>query len=728
MPAFDPVLNIADLNGDNGFRINGAPYDSLGWSVSGAGDVNGDGFDDLFIGSHNGSGSTLAGLSYVVFGSAAGFPATLDVTALDGSNGFKIEGEVRGPGEGVEMSVSDAGDVNGDGIGDIIIGLPHETPAGESSGSSYVVFGSASGFTDVLSLTTLDGTNGFRIDGVVFRGLSGFAVSGAGDVNGDGFDDVMVGALGADPVGYNSGSTYVVFGGNTGFAPSISVASLNGSNGFRIDGFATSQYTGGAVSSAGDINGDGFDDMIIGNSRSHFGDTFIVFGAGSFSSTLSLSSLNGNNGFRVHSAPVDFAGYSVSGAGDVNGDGIDDLIIGATHKDQGTIYAAGASYVVFGTTSGFSSVLDVSTLDGSNGFRINGTAAYDRVGFSVSGAGDINGDGFDDLVVGAPFTNLNGSYSGSTYVVFGAASFGATLELSSLDGDTGFRLDGDANFFNGFSVSGAGDINGDGFADLVSGAPGGNGPGAAFVVLGGEGSGSGPSIIIGTAGDDVLIGTAGADSINGLQGSDTLQGLAGDDTLIGGNGSDTLDGGVYNDRLNGGNGSDTLLGGDGDDTLNSGEGSDTLKGGEGSDKLRGGDGDDTLQGGKGRDTLQGGKGDDSLTGGAGKDVFTGGSGADHFIFTPGDFPVGTPFDTITDFNHSQGDKIVLSAIDAIDGGADNAFSFIGSGSFSGVAGQLHYVVGTGRVTVEGDTNGDSVADFSITVLGVSSLVAGDFTL
>jgi hypothetical protein len=690
MPAFNPVLNVSDLNGTNGFRINGAPYDELGWSVSGAGDLNGDGFDDLILGTHAGGG--ILGVSYVVFGSAAGFPTTLSVSDLDGSNGFRIEGDAVPPGGGVEMSVSDAGDVNGDGIGDLIIGVPHENPSGPSSGSSYVVFGTAAGFDDVLSLTALNGTNGFRIDGAAAFDGSGFAVSGAGDVNGDGFDDVIVGAGSADPNGNNSGSSYVVFGSNSGFAPEISVGALNGTNGFRIDGGAASGYTGGAVSSAGDINGDGFDDLIIGNYRSRLGDTFVVLGTGSFSSTLALSALDGSNGFRVHSPPIDFIGFSVSGAGDINGDGIDDLIIGAPAKDQGTAYGAGASYVVFGKTSGFTSLLDVTTLDGTNGFRINGTASYDQAGNSVSGAGDINGDGFDDLIVGARFADQNGSYSGSTYVVFGAASFGATLELSSLDGNTGFRLDGDANFVSGFSVSGAGDINGDGFDDLVSGAPNASffsRDGAAFVVFGGSGSGS--NVIDGTSGADVLTGTANADVINGFGGHDTLQGLADDDTLNGGKGSDTLEGGEGNDSLNGGAASDTLRGGEGDDTLS------------------------------------GGAGGDILIGGAGRDALTGGGSGDRFVFNPGDFVSG-PFDTITDFKKAQGDKIVLSSVDAIDGGADNAFTFVGSGGFTGVAGQLHYVAGAGEVTVQGDTNGDGAADFSITVLGVSSLAAGDFML
>jgi hypothetical protein len=219
--------------------------------------------------------------------------------------------------------------------------VPHENPSGPSSGSSYVVFGTAAGFDDVLSLTALNGTNGFRIDGAAAFDGSGFAVSGAGDVNGDGFDDVIVGAGSADPNGNNSGSSYVVFGSNSGFAPEISVGALNGTNGFRIDGGAASGYTGGAVSSAGDINGDGFDDLIIGNYRSRLGDTFVVFGTGSFSSTLALRPWTAATGFVCTVPRSILLVFSVSGAGDINGDGIDDLIIGAPAKDQGTAYGAG---------------------------------------------------------------------------------------------------------------------------------------------------------------------------------------------------------------------------------------------------------------------------------------------------------------------------------------------------------------------------------------------------
>ena len=542
-------INLSSLNGINGFRLDGvAKLDYSGVSVSTAGDVNGDGFDDLIVGAR---GAGPNGSSYVVFGKASGFSAAMDLSSLDGSNGFRLDGEAGGDESG--NSVSTAGDVNGDGFDDLIVGADGADPNGDRSGSSYVVFGQASGFSAAIDLSSLDGSDGFRLDGEAEYDFSGFSVSTAGDVNGDGFDDLIVGAYRADPNGTFSGSSYVVFGKASGFSATMNLSNLNGSNGFRLDGVTNGDYSGRSASNAGDVNGDGFDDLIVGADGAdpngdRSGSSYVVFGqASGFSATVDLSNLNGSNGFRLDGVTNgDYSGRSASTAGDVNGDGFDDLIVGADGADPNGD-RSGSSYVVFGQASGFSATVDLSNLNGSNGFRLDGEAAYDYSGVSVSTAGDVNGDGFNDLIVGASGTDPNGNrYSGSSYVVFGKASgFSAAMDLSSLDGSNGFRLDGKTvDDWSGISVSNAGDVNGDGFDDLIVGAfradPNGDKSGSSYIIFGRTDFVSGFPEILGTAGDDILKGTSAAEHFKAGDGNDKLIGRGGADIFDGGTGNDKI--------------------------------------------------------------------------------------------------------------------------------------------------------------------------------------------
>jgi hypothetical protein len=503
---FAPQLELSDLNGSNGFVLSGGECspprpddcppnasDESGRSVSAAGDINGDGNDDLIIGAPfadpNGN---FSGTSYVVFGSNQGLPNPLNLSGLNGSNGFVINGESIFDSAGT--SVSAAGDINGDNIDDLIIGAPGSSPdPNESySGASYVVFGSNQGLPNPLNLSELNGSNGFVINGVSADDESGTSVSAAGDINGDTIDDLIIGAPYA-----GAGVSYVVFGSDQGLPNPLNLSDLNGSNGFVINGVNDGDSLGISVSTAGDINGDGIDDLIIGailagTPGAYSGAGYVVFGSDQgLPNPLNLSDLNGSNGFVINGeSNLDYAGTSVRAAGNINGDDFDDLLISAPDADPNGEDGSGASYVVFGSDQAWANSLNLSGLNGTNGFVINGVSAGDNSGTSVSAAGDINVDGMDDLIIGASLADPNGEGSGASYVVFGSDQVWASaLSLSSLNGANGFVINGvDAGDESGTSVSAVGDINGDNFDDLMIGAPladpNGDDSGASYVVFG----------------------------------------------------------------------------------------------------------------------------------------------------------------------------------------------------------------------------------------------------
>jgi hypothetical protein len=443
-----------------------------GLSVAGAGDLNGDGRPDVVIGAPRESNNNRpdSGSAYVVFGQSR--PATIDLANL-GRQGFRIDGAAAGDLAG--RAVSGVGDVNGDRRPDLLVGAPgafssSDEDSRKARGKAYVVFGKGSSAPVDLGLL---GNGGFQITGrrFPFPDAFGLNVSGAGDVNRDGHRDLIVAAPGNPGFEekFTPGALYVIFGKRS--SKEVRIDRL-GRRGFKIVGLRGLDVS---VAGAGDVNGDRRSDVVIGNGPARVrgqtrGAAYVLFGA-RYKRTIDLAR-PGHWGFQIQGANrLDNAGLSVAGAGDVNRDRLSDVIVGAPAFLEGR---RGAAYVVFGKRS-FRPVSLVTRGRrgvrrlGSRGFKITGEP-QDFAGNQVAGVRDVNGDGRPDVALNA---------GGSVYVVFGKGST-SEVRLAALDG-LGLELDGAAleptggGVFpgpGGFgAVAGAGDMNGDGRAEVLVGAP-----------------------------------------------------------------------------------------------------------------------------------------------------------------------------------------------------------------------------------------------------------------
>ncbi|GAB6141273.1 hypothetical protein JCM14076_20020 [Methylosoma difficile] len=535
-------------NGVGGFVIFGADSrDDAGCSVSIVGDINGDGLMDVVIGARfdNVPGKIFSGRSYVVFGQTG--TTSVDLSdVINGVGGFVINGEYAYDYSGV--CVSAAGDMNSDGLADLIVGCPFNDSVSPYAGRSYVIYGKTS--TAAIDLTTISSGSsaGFIVDGFGEVGLSGFCVSSAGDVNGDGFSDLIIGA----PYRYDRISAYVVFGKSVNTNTSLANAA-NGIGGFRITGTGNKDRLGDSLAGAGDVNGDGLADLIVSAYKynSFAGQIYVVFGKTN-TTTVDLNNVvNGVGGFAINSEERgSHAGHRVAAAGDVNGDGLADLLLSAHLKDSATTTNVGRTYVVFGKTNGDTVNLTSISNGSGGGFSINGQTTNDQSGFSVSSAGDVNGDGLADILVGTYqiFSQVANNSFGRAYLVYGKTSSTA-VELSAVDaGIGGFVIKSSSFTALGISVSGAGDINGDGLGDLLIGAPSANGTnrydgtGNVYVIFGSTTGAFASSFVdqMGGSGNDTLTGTSAAETLVGGMGNDTLIGNGGADVLYGGAGDDVF--------------------------------------------------------------------------------------------------------------------------------------------------------------------------------------------
>ncbi|MEP0246503.1 MAG: integrin alpha [Roseobacter sp.] len=294
--------------------------------------------------------------------------------------------------------------------------------AGATTEFTYGVLQNGVMGSATVSLTNEPSSGPVRIKGIDARDLSGDSVSSAGDVDGDGLADVIIGAYGANRSAQNLiGESYLLYGAALAAANGeIDLARLSASEGVLIRGGDRRDYVGWSVSSAGDVDGDGLADVIIGEHTRHFGQSYLLYGAAltAADGEIDLATLSASEGVRIRGIDEnDGSSFSVSSAGDVDGDGLADVLVGAPRADPDGKSEAGESYLLFGAA--LTAAEGVFNL--SEGVLIKGRSGYDFSGWTVSSAGDVDGDGLADVLIGVPLADPDGTIdAGESYILYGA--------------------------------------------------------------------------------------------------------------------------------------------------------------------------------------------------------------------------------------------------------------------------------------------------------------------
>lgn len=417
------VVNLGSL-GARGYKmdsLNPSGGFNAGLSVANGGDVNGDGIPDQIIGAP-GLTCAVTPVVYVVFG-RRGAASNVDLSKIGtpgDTSGYRVTASPGNKNCMLGASVADAGDVNGDGIPDVIIGAPQADNNGLSgSGSVYVVYGQRGSVHDI-NLDSLTSAQGYRIDGAHAGDQLGSSVADVRDVNGDGTPDALIAAPEAPFNGHNgAGAAYVIFGRVHG-ATTIDLSLLTAAQGYEIGGPGPGAGLDESVAQAGDVNGDGIPDALIGEPLNGPGGVvYVVFATRSRSKPLDLAAIGtpGNTqGQRIVGNSGDDFGSAVANARDVNGDGIPDQLIGAPMISNGS--EIGSVYVIFGSRDpGQRATAAIGTPGNTSGYVMKSSQAS-SAGEAVAPGADVNGDGFPDQQFAGPTNSGSHLGDGAVWTVF----------------------------------------------------------------------------------------------------------------------------------------------------------------------------------------------------------------------------------------------------------------------------------------------------------------------
>ena len=437
-----PGVAMADTSLSTFVQFTGESQDdSAGSSLSDAGDVNGDGYDDFLIGapSVNGVGAS-SGAIYLVYGSSTPLVTASVSTAV------KFGGENAGDMAGSAMAP--AGDINGDGYDDMLIAA---TGKDSNRGSVYILYGKAAKYTSA----SLSDSAFIELTGGSIGDIAGGSVAGAGDVNNDGYDDFMIGAYGNNDAASFAGAVYLLYGKEALFSD----MALSASSVVKFTGAAANDSLAYGLSS-GDLNGDGYSDVILSSPAldDSTGGFYIIYGQ---QNSLTSMSVSDSSVVKFTGESVaDAAGGSIESGADINGDGYDDILVGAIQNSAGGS-VAGAAYIVYGQATALAS----GSLGDTGIVKFTGEDAGDLAGIDVAMLGDVDNDGYDDFQIGGSMHDLSASNAGAVYLVHGTADALTSIDLSD---DSVIKFLGEAaSDIAGDVVSRAGDINGDGFDEML---------------------------------------------------------------------------------------------------------------------------------------------------------------------------------------------------------------------------------------------------------------------